>query len=926
MGRPSARVSPGQLGFDLAEHTVDQLPGLVARAGWRPPAELPSLRGVRRLALDLETCDPELSEHGPGFRTGAYPVGLAIGLEGGGRFYLPTRHAGGGNLDEGLVKRWAREELGAYRGEVVGANLSYDLDGLATCWDVHLPEAIAFHDVQVAEPLLDEHRLEYSLDSLARDYLGEGKDEGLLREAAAYYGATTPKAVKKVLWRLPAGVVGPYAEGDVDRPLRIFPLQWARMEAEGLLRVYDVERRLIPILVAMRRRGVRVDAGRARELRARLVRERDGWAAKLRHMAGPKAELTEPASIGPALEAAGIHVPRTAKTGQYSVTKPFLERYVDSVPLVQAVMAGRKLNTMVNTFLDSQILGHAVGGRVHPTFHQLKGDDGGTIGRFSGANPNLQFIPSREEDWQDAAGLAGLAPLIRGLFQPEEGEEWQRDDACLTGDTIIVTIDGPKTIEELIREPVPVLSTGDCNTLEFRPVVAARKTGRCQVLEMTMEDGSVVRCTGNHRWMKLNNEPIFTRDIKRGQRLSHVRDGRTGSGMPTWYIKSNRIYWSKHVLVAEYAHGARPDGHDVDHRDRNHEHWWRNNLRYLPVEVNRGQAAGFWWNDATDEQRQEKMDSLQHGIKTKRRSYVGAGNPNYGKKRPGVGGRPSHRSYENHKVLSVKPCGYEDVYDIEVEHTHTFVLANGLVSHNSQIEYRLLTHFAIGQGADEARAAYVSDPKTDFHKMAATWLNVDPEDKVRRKRVKNTNFCKVYGGGIDKIASTFNCSRDEAAEFVRVYDDRLPFVGQTYDAAMRWAARRGFVTTVLDRRQRFPLWEPMGAFGKNKKPALPRERALEEYGPRIQRAATYTALNKKLQVSAADLMKKGMVDAWEAGVCDVIGPFLVTVHDELGNSVPRTRAGDEAGREVTRCMERAVELRVPVLVEMDRGPDWGAVS
>lgn len=678
MTRAPARLHPGQAELDLHEHTLSQLPGLVARAGWSPPSELPSLDGVDRIAIDIETCDPDLSEHGPGFRRGAYLVGLAVGIDDGPRYYFPTRHQGGGNLDEGLIRRWARAELGAFSGEVVGANLSYDLDGLATCWDVHLPNASAFHDVQVAEPLLDEHRFEYSLDAIARDYLGFGKDESLLREAAARYGATTPKAVKRVLWRLPAGVVGPYAEADVDLPLQIFPMQWEKMEAEGLLDAYEVERQLIPILVAMRRRGVRVDVNKAYEVRARLIKERDEWAAKLKHLAGPKAELSEPQSLVEGLQAAGIAVPRTNPsknfpTGQWSVTKPFLEKYVGTVPLVQTVMAGRKLNTMISTFLDSQILGHAAGGRVHPTFHQLKGDEGGTIGRFSGAHPNLQFIPSREEDWQEDAGLAGLAPLIRGLFLPEEDEEWQRDDM-------------------------------------------------------------------------------------------------------------------------------------------------------------------------------------------------------------------------------------------------------------SQIQYRLLVHFAVGQGADEAREAYQVEPKTDFHKMAAAWLNVDPEDKVRRKRVKNTNFCKVFGGGIPKIATTFNCSEDEARGFVEVYDNKLPFVQATYDAAMKWAGRRGFVVTVLNRRQRFPLFEPRGSYGKNKKKALPYEDALAEYGPRIQRADTYTALVKKLQISEADIMKKGMVDAYNAGVFAAIGPFLATVHDELGSSVPRTRLGDEAAQEVTRCLREAVALKVPVLVDSGRAEDWGAAG
>jgi len=71
-----------------------------------------------------------------------------------------------------------------------------------------------------------------------------------------------------------------------------------------------------------------------------------------------------------------------------------------------------------------------------------------------------------------------------------------------------------------------------------------------------------------------------------------------------------------------------------------------------------------------------------------------------------------------------------------------------------------------------------------------------------------------------------------------------------------------------------------------------------------------------------------MVDAHEAGLTasSALGPFLVTVHDELGSSVPRTRIGDEAGRELTRLMESSVKLNVPVLVDRGRGENWGDVS
>ena len=71
-------------------------------------------------------------------------------------------------------------------------------------------------------------------------------------------------------------------------------------------------------------------------------------------------------------------------------------------------------------------------------------------------------------------------------------------------------------------------------------------------------------------------------------------------------------------------------------------------------------------------------------------------------------------------------------------------------------------------------------------------------------------------------------------------------------------------------------------------------------------------------------MKKGMVDVWESGICDVVGIPLVTVHDELGFSRARTKKAKEGSREVKRLMEKAYVLQVPLLVDTASGKDWGA--
>lgn len=640
-------------------------------SSWVPPAELPRLIGAKRISIDVETRDEQLTDLGPGVRRpDCYIAGIAIGRDDGGRWYLPIRHDGGDNLDPETVLAWARSELNNFDGEVVGTNINYDLDFLAQ-EGVTFAKTKRFRDIQVAEPLLDENRLQFGLEVLAQDYLKEGKHEELLMEAARAYGfGKTAKDLKTNLWRLPARYVGAYAESDVDLPLRILPLQEAELEKQGLTELFDLESRLTPVLLGMRRRGVRVDLNRAEQVREILIKERDKWLKAVRSYAGSCAELMAAESLAPALRSRGLHVPSTAKTNKPSIAKTFFEQNRGD-PLVDAIAAGRRCQTLISTFLDGHILGHHINGRIHTTFNQLKSDDGGTIARLSSSSPNLQNVPSRKNDIDDSMDFGeDVVQLIRGIFLPEEGEQWAR--------------------------------------------------------------------------------------------------------------------------------------HDL-----------------------------------------------------------------------------------------------------------------------SQIEYRYLTHFAVGPGSDEARAAYVNDPKTDFHKLCAKLAKIDPEDKSMRKKTKGTNFCKVYGGGAKKIAVTIGCSLQEAEAFIEMYDRELPFVKNTLEKASEWANKRGFVTTILNRRGRFPLWVPQ-QYGDSR-PPKPYDCAVAEYGQKIKRYMTYAALSRKLQGSAADHIKTALVKTHEAGITSVLG-LLLTVHDENDYSMPNTEAAREALAEARNIMETCIQLKVPVLADQDIGADWGATS
>ena len=97
-----------------------------------------------------------------------------------------------------------------------------------------------------------------------------------------------------------------------------------------------------------------------------------------------------------------------------------------------------------------------------------------------------------------------------------------------------------------------------------------------------------------------------------------------------------------------------------------------------------------------------------------------------------------------------------------------------------------------------------------------------------------------------------------------------------------------------------------------------------QYGGNIQRAYTHKALNRRLQGSAADLMKMAMLKCYEDGVFDLIGVPRLTVHDELDFS--DFGGVDEGYVEMQRIMETALQLKVPVKADGEIGPNWGDVK
>lgn len=394
---------------------------------WRPPSfeELPSWKGARRVGLDIETRDPDLGRGkgsrnlGPGVRRDPsvnYIIGIAFTIEDHRSFYLPISHASG-NMDRARVLQYLRDQAEVFTGEIVGHNLSYDLDWLAQA-GVVFRRAKAFRDTMIAAAVIDELQRDFSLNGVAGRHGLPIKDEALLLEAASVHGCDP----KKDMWMLDSMYVGEYGEWDSALPLKLLRRQERIIEDEDLHEVWDLESDVLPVGIRMTRRGVPIDFDRLEKTRKFCLKEEKAALKEIKRLTGvevPVGGVWTVTQLVPIFDHLGIPVPSTPKTRKASVTTEFLES-VDH-PVGQLVRRARQVNKLRTTFCTT-IEKHAVNGRLHCNLVQMAaGENGGArTGRYAHKNPNLAQIPGSKDP--------ELGGIIRDAFVAEKGALWASED------------------------------------------------------------------------------------------------------------------------------------------------------------------------------------------------------------------------------------------------------------------------------------------------------------------------------------------------------------------------------------------------------------------------------------------------------------------------------------------------------------------
>ncbi len=204
----------------------------------------------------------------------------------------------------------------------------------------------------------------------------------------------------------------------------------------------------------------------------------------------------------------------------------------------------------------------------------------------------------------------------------------------------------------------------------------------------------------------------------------------------------------------------------------------------------------------------------------------------------------------------------------------------------SQIEYRVMAHYAKGVAAEKLRKAYNEDASTDMHKVICDLTGFD------RRTAKRLNFGGAYGMGAEAAANLFGWTIDEAKNFMASYHNAAPYVKTLRNSVSTTAARRGSVYTLLGRKARTHSSRKL-----------------------------HSMFNRLIQGGAADVLKASMVAAEKSGVYEEL-TLHMNVHDELDVSYRDDKYGNEALVKLKSIMEDTTKISVPIVCDCHTGANW----
>ena len=357
-----------------------------------------SIRSAGRIGLHI------LSDGASPLR--ARVIGVAVATSPRTAWYVPVSRQSGSLLDsgDGLEFETVMAVLGPVLADAGVSKVGHDLKAVALMvgrYGVALG-GLAF-DTMIASYLIDPTRSAHSLEDTALEHLGY---------KAVTEESLTGKGIKATaLADLPADAICDFACERADLPLQLSQDLPARLDAEGLTRVWEtLEQPLIGVLVGIEQAGVRVDEPVLAAQSAHLDRELSALSRKVFDLAGVEFNINSPKQLGEVLFEK-LELPslkRTGKTRAVSTAVEVLEELAATHDLPRLVLDWRSLQKLKGTYIDAlpQLVNPRTG-RVHTSFNQAVA----ATGRLSSSDPNLQNIPIRSD----------LGRQIRRAFIAEPG-------------------------------------------------------------------------------------------------------------------------------------------------------------------------------------------------------------------------------------------------------------------------------------------------------------------------------------------------------------------------------------------------------------------------------------------------------------------------------------------------------------------------
>lgn len=348
-------------------------------------------------------------------------------------YYLPVRHGVGGNIPGGHVPQGANDWNGSLhplekeivpllnrkKFRIIGHHLSFDTKFLHR---IGVDFSADFEDTMLNQVLLNEWQPSVSLDACCKvhgvpqkkaeiyDYIASKVPEakGLTKNAMGWY------------WKLAGDdpVAVEYAEQDGTSTWGLLQKQRVELELQNLQLVHSVECRVIPVLARMMVRGIKIDEVQL----AKVKSDTEAKIVEAKNALPSEFNTRAPTQVRSLMEKNGhTDWPMTKPSKAFPKGQPsFNEGWLAKSQIGKRIVDLRKLENLLNSFINPMIETHLFNGRVYPEYHQLRGDEYGTVtGRLSSSNPNLQQVNKRNEE---------LGRLHRSIFVPDEGMLWGSAD------------------------------------------------------------------------------------------------------------------------------------------------------------------------------------------------------------------------------------------------------------------------------------------------------------------------------------------------------------------------------------------------------------------------------------------------------------------------------------------------------------------